>query len=63
VINNALNNGSRPENLRMIPIVVPQIDTSIEAHRVATQLVHARWLGRLEAERQQAAKPWWKFWG
>ena len=60
VINDALNAGSKPENLQLFPAVIPDPGTSDDAiQRAMEQLV-----GRAEQEYAaiKKAKPWWRFW-
>lgn len=59
-INNALHAGSKPENLKLLPPIIPDPGTGKDAVEQAMEQLRHR------AQQDQAAvkkpKPWWQFW-
>jgi hypothetical protein len=61
-LNSALNAGSKPENLVMMPELIPSPDTDAAAIQRAMLQVQA---SAAKAQRASAAavrRPWWRFW-
>ena len=58
-VNDALNAGSKPENLSLAPPAVFLEDPTPEGIEKATAEISRR----LSASRKPARKPWWRFWG
>lgn len=61
VINDSMNAGEKPEDLQMLPVIIPDHDTDILlADRVAREVVQE--LLRSTPVPRRKSKPWWRFW-
>jgi hypothetical protein len=61
IVNDACAKGKNPENLKMLPLVIPERGASKEAFDRALASLASR-AAEISATAKEAAKPWWRFW-